>query len=94
MKAIIDGKLYDSEKAELITGFSRWKSVNNLMLGEYDTWIDCELYRTEKGNWFELEGTDLRSTRLNALTEERAKEILQTNPEKYQELYPDEIVEA
>jgi len=93
MKSIIKGKLYDTEKAELITKFTRKLEVTSL-LGTYKKWCDCELYKTKKGAWFEVEGLDLASTNLNVISEERAKDILsKANPDMYMELY-DDVEEA
>ena len=46
MKKIIDGKTYDTEKAELIKSWENGFFVGDLKYRSKD------LYRTKKGNWF------------------------------------------
>ncbi len=46
MKAIIQGRKYDTETAEHIVGYS-----NNLGCGDFRHYEE-DLYRTKKGNWF------------------------------------------
>jgi hypothetical protein len=46
MKAIIEGKRYDTEKATLVTTWS-----NGYNPGDFHR-CDEEIYRTEKGAWF------------------------------------------
>lgn len=52
MKFIIDKKIYDTEKAELIIEYTS-KEPNRMVPQLLDT-ISCELYITKKGNWFEV----------------------------------------
>lgn len=100
MQNIINGKLYDTETATLITEFSRKLTVTSQSPlfqtpRTYKRWVDCELYRTDKGAWFELEGTDLSTTNWNALSEDEAKPLLaRVDSKKFMELYPSEIEEA
>lgn len=94
MKKIIDGKLYDTTKSELVVRFRRWVTLTNPFRGEYEDWVECELYRTRKGHWFEVEGTDTRNPQMNAITPERAKSIIKVDPDKFCEMYPDEVEEA
>lgn len=93
MKEIIDGKLYDTEKAELVVRFRRKVKAKNIF-GEFDTWAESELYKTKKGAWFEVIGTNMSTPNLNVISEDRAKEIITVNPDKYIELYPNEVAEA
>lgn len=92
MKKIIDNKLYDTEKAELVFSFKR-KVTKTSLIGKYTDWVDAELYKTKKGAWFEVIGEGRPECQLNSITDERAKEIIQIDPVKYQELY-DDVEEA
>jgi hypothetical protein len=93
MKKIIDGKLYDTEKAELIVLFRRKVRVKNI-LGEFDSWASSELYKTKNGVWFEVIGTNMDTQKLSSISEDKAKEIIMLNPDKFVELYPNEVAEA
>lgn len=57
MKAIIDKKVYDTEKAEKIITFFRTKKITGVnLLGikmAKNIQLECVLYKTPKGNWFE-----------------------------------------
>lgn len=90
MKKIIDGKVYDTEKAEKITGFRRRRETS-LLSGWYSR-VGAELYKTKKGNWFELVGTDPADAKieLNALSENKAKEIISiADPDLYLTMFSD-----
>lgn len=89
MKQIIDGKLYDTEKANLILEFRRRNLFALLVNDVSNYWLDGELYQTNKGSWFEVV-----ADRMNVLTEDEVKELIkQVDPDKYIELY-DDIEEA
>lgn len=65
MKYVLDGKIYDTDKAEeLCVGYV------------YDTSVvmPVTLYQTKKGNYFVVY---CHSRQAEAVTEDRAKEILQ-----------------
>jgi hypothetical protein len=95
MKAIIDGKLYDTDKAELITLFKRYVKPRSLLIEEFQEWVMCELYKTPKGAWFEIVGTDTRNPTLNVIPLEQAKIIIKiADIDKFLELFPDEVEEA
>lgn len=89
MKKIIDNKVYDTDKATLVFSFKRSVKLTNVFGISFNDWVSGELYKTSKGNWFEVIGEDSYkvSTQLNALTNERAKEIISINADKYQELF-------
>jgi hypothetical protein len=85
MKAIIDDKLYDTEKAELILEFSRSFDAVDIFGRDCKGWKNMELYRTKKGNYIEV---DLRSKKIELTSEYCAKELLRKiNPDKYIELF-------
>lgn len=92
MKRIIGSKVYDTEKAELVLNFRRMKKVTTI-IGIYERWVDCELYKTKKGAWFEVIGTDTRNPELNVISGDQAKKIIKVDPDKYTELY-DDVEEA
>lgn len=75
MRFIINNKLYDTEKAELICSY-------NASIFE-----SCDIYRTEKGNYFQISG--LLTKDCQSLTVDQVKERLIYNGyiDKYIELF-------
>lgn len=94
MKAIVDGKLYNTETAERILGFRRRYNGADIswMPGYcFANWHDIDLYKTKKGAYFEH---DKRDDRITPVTEEEAKIILQkVDTDKYIEIFG-EVIEA
>ncbi len=93
MKRIINGLLYDTEKAGLIC---EWDSDYDFMK---DIVYHNVLYRTKAGRYFLYEtGRVLGQPTpefIKPLTEERAFEIMaEYNPDKAAEFFPDKIKEA
>lgn len=94
MKRIVDGKLYDTEKAELVVSFSSKRKVSTIF-GTLDRWVECGLYKTTKGNWFSVTGLDVSGTMLEPLSENEAMWVIQTvEPAMYMNLFPDKVEEA
>ncbi len=93
MKKIINGKIYDTDKAEKVLSFNRRVTATSFFGGEYETWVSSEIYKTKKGTWFEIVGVETQNPQWNPLTEERAKEVLAVCPDTYQE-YFGELEEA
>jgi hypothetical protein len=87
MKAIIDNKVYDTDKAELVFEFVRTYEVESILGTYFNEKGSGQLYKTSKGNWFELIKREGRSTEFNALNLEDAKNIVLIHPDKYQELF-------
>jgi len=93
MKQIIAGKLYDSEKAELVLEFSRPIEMSN-MFGTYTDLGAGQLYQTKKGAWFEIIGQGTNGEQFNVITEKKAKELIGiTDPDLYLKIF-DGVQEA
>ena len=88
MKAIIDGKLYDTATATAIINFKR--QVDKGLLGWNDKlrWTPMHLftlYKTQKGAYFEYDQDDQK---IDLVSEKKARAIVQQlDPDKYIELY-------
>lgn len=88
MKAIINNKLYDTEKAEKVIEFRRsgmktselWGTTMNLPYRH-----DITLYKTAKGNYFEVDEDDKV---LRVVSEAQVKELLTNiDPDLYIKLF-------
>lgn len=93
-KAIINNKMYDTEKAELVVAYRRRVDMGPVMSGSDIHWTpmhDCLLYKTAKGNYFEHDGdTDAITPR----DEKWARDLIRRlYPDKYIELFG-EVEEA
>ena len=86
MRKVIEGKSCDTEKANLIYEFQKYANIDSTY-GHTKTWVTAQLYQTSKGNWFELVEGKNTSDVLNKLNEDKVKEILANDPEKYQEFF-------
>jgi hypothetical protein len=76
MKKIINGKLYDSDKAQKIC------TVRSPSLFGFD--VTCDLYRTNNNNWFI---TSSAGQLLKVSLDEVKKKLASQNVEKYIELF-------
>lgn len=70
MKFIVENKVFDTEKAEVICEFKERKPL--IWNKSFSTWEDATLYRTNKGNWFSVierlkECTQLNNTQVEEL---------------------------
>lgn len=82
MKAIINNKIYDTETAELIkTYYKHYELTGKNIFGYTSTFKkirEIELYKTKKGNWFEvmkkIEGVTNSTIELEVVSELEVKE--------------------
>ncbi|MFD2705476.1 hypothetical protein [Salibacterium lacus] len=91
MKKVIDGKLFDTKKAEKITGFSRERVVREIHCVHW-RWTDGVLYRTKNGIWFEVVDTFYVSDPpdWHVLDEHEVRKLLlNVNPDKFIEWFED-----
>lgn len=93
-KAIIDGKLYDTEKAEAVVTFRRRVDEGPVLSGSTIHWTpmhDFTLYKTAKGNYFEH---DQANGTIVPRDKGWAKDLIRRlYPDKYIELFG-EVEEA
>jgi len=94
MKQIIDGKLYDTEKANLVASDRYWDGSNFERNGR-----NTYLYKTVKGNFFAYHTTLWQGERntIEPLTVEQAKDLYEDLPEQkmeYAEAFGEEPEEA
>lgn len=85
-KAIIDSKLYDTEKAEPIISFNRRVDMGPIFSGSELHWTPLHniiLYKTAKGNYFEH---DVDRDTITPKTEQMAQDLVRR-------LYPDTYIE-
>ena len=74
MKFVIQGLKYDTDKMKKIANVKKWYEIyGNRKVG---TTYDCELWRSEKGNWLLTHTEDYNKKVGNAITEEEAKSLL------------------
>ncbi len=93
MKRVVNGLLYDTEKAELLC---KWDSDYDFMK---DIVYHNTLYRTKAGRYFLLKAGKVLGQPIpefiRPLTDERAFEIMiEHNPDKVAEFFPNKIKEA
>lgn len=87
---VINNKKYDTEKMDYIGKVKKWyKSdiMSQIRGGEYGYLYDCELYRSQKGNYLITRRVD--NVRYGeAITETEAKSLLvKSDLSKYEELF-------
>ena len=61
VKAMIDGRVYDTERAEEVTRFTRQVDMGPLFCGDGRHWMEdheCVLYRTAGGGYFRHDTED------------------------------------
>ena len=93
MRFIINEKVYDTDKMELIGQVRKWYAANDWftirMLGEgYGKHFDCMLYRSQKGNYLLTHESSTDTTIGEAITESDAKALLrQYDYDAYVKLY-------
>lgn len=79
---IINQKKYDTSKMEKIADVKKWYSLDSwvidTMFGRKDVGriFDCQLWRSEKGNWLLTSERDYMKTAGEAITEDEAKSLL------------------
>jgi hypothetical protein len=91
VKAIIDGKLYDTEKAEKIYSFRRKRNKESWALPKglcFVVWHDITIYKTSKGSYFEHEKFEHQDIQITVTTEDAVKKVISDlNPDKFVELF-------
>lgn len=94
MKAIINDKLYDTDKAEVVFSLKRevadmevfWKPGRHLA-----KWHRIDIYVTKKGNYFECDQDDQQ---IKSITQMEAKKTIKDlNPDEYIKIFG-EVEEA
>ena len=87
-KAIINNKLYDTDRAALVVTFRRKVNECPVRPGSQVYWTpthDFALYRTAKGNYFEH---DQNTNEITPRSEDWSKDlILRLYPDKYIEIF-------
>ena len=90
---IFDNKVYDTEKMELIAKVTKWYEFRGWfyrrMFGEGTGRMnDCELYRSDKGNYLLVHEDDTSIVIGEAIEESEAKNLLMRYAyDKYVELF-------
>ena len=99
MKKIINGLLYDTSKAEVISAFE--KSSSRI----YDWWLGVQyqvhqretLYRTKKGRYFILSSSEAlgeHNETIVPITEDEAFQwLIEHDPEKAEKVFPGKHIE-
>ena len=87
MKFIVNNKLYDTEKAELLCTFEKpWETKT--LLGTMNFYRKTNLYKTAKGAWFLTSTNDSENSYIKVISEKMGKNYLMHNAyEKYCEMY-------
>lgn len=82
MRFVIGGMKYDTDKMERVAAVRKWYREDNLINrsifpGQTVGRIrDCELWKSEKGNWLLTHEEDFQRTYGEAIEEEEAKALL------------------
>lgn len=90
---VIQNKLYDTSKMKLIGRVKKWYEYRGLLIKRiYGEGVgkeyDCELYRSEKGNWLLTHEGENFQIMGEAINEEEAKQLLMRyDYEAYAEVY-------
>lgn len=100
MKFVIQGLKYDTDKMKKIANVKKWYETNSPLVkaiygnGKVGTTYDCELWRSEKGNWLLTHTEDYNKKVGHAITEEEAKSLLMRYAPDIYETEFEEIPEA
>jgi len=92
MKAIIDGKLYDTEKSEHVYTYAHKRTEPSLFLPNGVGWVarnNVEIYKTKRGTYFEVETYKDKIITSIATNQEVKQTISELNPDKFIELFGD-----
>lgn len=76
MKFIVNGKIYDTDKAEKVLDYKR--SFQNGRLPQLSIMCNTELFRTSKGNWFSVVHGDLEEMTCIVNCENEVKAIFES----------------
>lgn len=97
---IIHSKKYDTDKMEKIADVKKWYRVESVILSsmfgekQLGRVYDCELWKSQKGNWLITREEDYSKHIGEAISESEAKELLMRHAlNKYEQLFG-EIEEA
>lgn len=80
MKFVIQNKLYDTEKMKLVGRVKKWYEYKGYMMKQIfgegvGMKYDCDLYRSDKGNWLLVHDGEGVCTG-EAISEKEAKSLL------------------
>lgn len=99
MLFIINGMKYNTDNMEKVADVKKWYRADDFLTRilypgkEVGKTFDCELWKSQKGNWLLTHETDYQK-RGQAITEEEAKELLMRYaPDIYEKKF-EEIPEA
>jgi len=76
MLFVINGLKYNTEKMRKIATVKKWYSFNSIFLKDMGRTYDCELWKSEKGNWLLTHEEDYCRKVGEAIEEQEAKELL------------------
>ena len=82
MKFVINGMKYDTDKMERMAKVQKWYKNDSALIQimfpeqEVGRTYSCELWKSEKGNWLLTHEMDYSKSMGEAITEEKAKELL------------------
>lgn len=87
MRFIVNNKIYDTDKAELLCSFRKqWESET--ILGTLYPYRDTNLYKTVKGNYFLTCTADYGTNYIKVIDEANAKNyLMRNNYDKYVEMF-------
>lgn len=87
MKFIVNNKIYDTDKSELLCTFRiQWE--RKTIWGSFYPMRDTKLYKTAKGAYFLVCKVDCEFKHIEVIGEETAKRyLMQYNYEKYVEMF-------
>ena len=87
MRFIVNNKIYDTEKSELLCTFDKRWTIKTLCSVIY-TLRETKLYRTAKGAYFLTYKKNYNDTGIEVIEEDMAKEYLMCNNyDKYAEMF-------
>lgn len=94
MEFVINGMKYNTEKMKMVAKVKKWYKVDSLFSraafpGKEVGWVyDCELWKSEKGNWLLTHEGDFNTKYGQAIEEEEAKGLLMRFATSvYEEMY-------
>ena len=99
MQFIINGMKYNTDKMEKMADVKKWYQIDNLFMQaaypdkKFGRYYDCELWKSQKGNWLLTHEADYKIIG-QAITEEEAKELLMRYATDVYEKEFEEIPEA
>lgn len=100
MKFVINGMKYDTDKMECMAGVKKWYQNNSPLVRvmfpgqEVGHTYNCELWKSEKGNWLLTHEEDFGAKYGEAIEEEEAKNLLMKYATAVYERVFEELPEA